>query len=61
MTEEEFVKIADDRAEELFFFACMPEEAERFGRARETESLSVAEYVFKYRLTEFLAFLERVG
>ncbi len=59
MTEEEFVKIADDKAEELFYFACLPEEAERFSRIRETESLSIAEYVYKYRLEDFLAFLKK--
>jgi len=58
MTEEEFDKLAFDKAEDLFYFIGDSEEYYLFCKKCETEDLSIAEYVYKYRLRQFLGYLE---
>jgi len=58
MTEEEFDKLAFEKAEDLFYFVGDSEEHYFFCKKCELEDLSIAEYVYKYRLRQFLGYLE---
>lgn len=58
MTEEEFDQIAFDKAEDLWRFVGMSSEFESFCHKSQTEDLSVAEYVFRYRLPAFMEYIK---
>jgi len=58
MSYEEFDRLSFEHAESLFWFVGQDDEYRLFCEKCQSEDLSIAEYVFKYRLRSFLEFLD---
>ena len=59
MTYEEFDRFSFEHAESLFWFVGQDGEYRLFCEKCQSEDLSIAEYVFKYRQKAFFEFLDK--